>query len=391
MTILREPDHFDALVVGARCAGAATAMLLARAGLKVLAIDRDAAGTDTMSTHALMRGAVMQLDRWGVLDDLLAAGTPKARKTTFHYGPSAFPVEIGPSFGVDFLIAPRRTILDAHLVDAARAAGAEIRHRTALRELLHDPETGRVTGAVLSGPEGRTYRVSTGMVIGADGRRSSVARMAGAGMRAETVHRSGCIYTYVTGLPEDGHHWYYGPGATAGAIPTNHDAHCVFASVRDGEFRRLRREHDRGDLLSILASRANAAFGDRLAGATPIDPPVIFGGANGHIRESFGPGWALVGDAAYFKDPNTAHGITDALRDAEILANAVIAGSNAALADYQARRDALSRDLFRLTDRIASFDWTLPELQGLHRDLNRTMKSEQTWMAEAFAPPASAA
>ncbi|SFC22855.1 FAD binding domain-containing protein [Tropicimonas isoalkanivorans] len=313
------------------------------------------------------------------------------RKTTFHYGSSAYPLEIGPSFGVDFLIAPRRTLLDAHLVDAARVAGAEVRHRTALRELLRDPQTGRVTGAVLSGPNGQTYNVSCGIVIGADGRRSSVARMAGAGTREQTVHRSGCIYAYVTGLPEDGYHWYYGPGTTAGAIPTNQAAHCVFASVRGDEFVHLRRGHDREGLLTTLAGRANAAFGQSLADVTQMEPPVIFGGANGHIRESFGLGWALVGDAAYFKDPNTAHGITDALRDAEILANAVIAGTDAALAGYQARRDALSRGLFRITDRIASFDWTLRELQELHRDLNETMKCEQTWMAEAFAPPASAA
>ncbi|WP_068111112.1 NAD(P)/FAD-dependent oxidoreductase [Tropicimonas marinistellae] len=379
-----KPDHFDALIVGARCAGAATAMLLSRAGLKVLVVDRDEPGTDTMSTHALMRGAVMQLDRWGLLDGLLADGTPKVRKTTFHYGTQALPLDIRPGFGVDFLVAPRRSVLDAQLVEAARASGAEVRHRTALRKLLRDADTGRVTGAELSGPNGKTYRVSAGISIGADGRRSSVARQVGAEAYAASSHKTGCVYGYFEGIPDDGYRWFYDESASAGAIPTNGGAHCVFGAVPDGAFRALRTAYKPSELLVELAARANPGFGALLAEAAPVSHPIVFTGAHGHMRQSFGPGWALVGDAGYFKDPLTAHGITDALRDAEILADAVIVGSDQALAAFQRQRDALSRELFDITDQIASFDWNLRDLQGLHKRLNDTMKREQRWMETAF-------
>src|SRR5262245_38378596 len=120
--------RYDAVIVGARCAGAATALLLARAGAKVLVVDRQAYGSDTMSTHARMRGGGLQLKRWGVIPELVAAGTPPIRSTTFHYGDEAIRVDLKPDHGVDRLFAPRRTVLDPLLVDAARDAGAEVRH-----------------------------------------------------------------------------------------------------------------------------------------------------------------------------------------------------------------------------------------------------------------------
>src|SRR5215211_8358862 len=110
---------YDAVVVGARAAGAATAMLVARAGLRVLVVDRSRYGADTLSTHALMRGGVVQLHRWGLLDRIIEAGTPAVRRTTFRYGGDEVAVQIKPSHGVDALYAPRRTILDPVLVDAA--------------------------------------------------------------------------------------------------------------------------------------------------------------------------------------------------------------------------------------------------------------------------------
>src|SRR5262245_52988386 len=121
------PTH-DVIVVGARVAGAATAMLLARQGLRVLLVDRDRYGTDTLSTHALMRGSVFLLSRWGLLDRLVEAGTPPVRQTRFDYGTDSVTVGIKPTRGVEALYAPRRTVLDRVLVDAAEAAGAEIRY-----------------------------------------------------------------------------------------------------------------------------------------------------------------------------------------------------------------------------------------------------------------------
>src|SRR5690242_3449378 len=170
---------YDALVVGARCAGAATAMLLARKGLRVLVIDRGGYGTDTISTHALMRGGVLQLHRWGILPRLRESGTPPVRETTFHYGDEAVTVAIKPANGVDALYAPRRTLLDSTLVDAARDAGATVRHGHTLVGLTHGWD-GRVHGATVLDAEGNAMHVEAGLVVGADGVGSSVARLAGA-------------------------------------------------------------------------------------------------------------------------------------------------------------------------------------------------------------------
>ena len=149
-------QHYDVIIAGARCAGAATAMLLARQGARVLLLDRSRYGTDTLSTHALMRGAVLQLHRWGLLPRVIAAGTPAVRSTTFHL-PAAVPaVEIKPRDGVDALYAPRRVILDAILADAARSAGAELRFGTSVTGLRRD-RTGRVTG-IAGRPARRTWR-----------------------------------------------------------------------------------------------------------------------------------------------------------------------------------------------------------------------------------------
>lgn len=390
MTHLSNAAHYDALIVGARCAGAATAMLLARAGAKVLVVDREPAGSDTMSTHALMRCAVEQLDRWGLLENLIAAGTPRVRWTTFHYGAKSYPVEIRPSGGIDGLIAPRRSLLDGELVTAARAAGAEVRHRTSLVGLVHDA-TGRVRGARLSPAQGSDYEVSADLVIGADGRRSTLARHVKAQTLIETPNRSGCVYAYFEGIRDRGYQWFYDTRATAGAIPTNSGLHCVFAAVPDGVFRAARSGADPKALLLTLAAKANAEVARELVEADLRERPILFSGANGHLRQSQGPGWALVGDAGYFKDPVSAHGISDALRDAELLSRAVLGAKPDALASYQDTRDALSRDLFRTTDRMASYDWSLRGMQRLHMQLKDAMKAELTWMRENFEPVATAA
>src|SRR5215218_5278480 len=141
--------RYDAVVIGARCAGAATALLLARSGAKVLMVDRQPYGSDTMSTHALMRGANIQLNRWGLMPRISAAGTPAIRSTTFHYGQETIRVDIKPDHGVDCLFGPRRTVLDRILVDAAREAGAEVRHGVALSNLHVVGSGERVTGALL--------------------------------------------------------------------------------------------------------------------------------------------------------------------------------------------------------------------------------------------------
>src|SRR5262245_29541092 len=117
-------DRYDVIVVGARCAGAATAMLLARYGMSVLLFDRERRGADTLSTLALMRAGVLQLHRWGLLDQVRAAGAAAIRTTSFAYGDEVISVPIKDRNGVDALYAPRRTTLDVLLADAAATAGA---------------------------------------------------------------------------------------------------------------------------------------------------------------------------------------------------------------------------------------------------------------------------
>src|SRR5512139_2547166 len=186
-------DRYDAVIVGARCAGASTALLLARAGLRVLLVDRGATETDTVSTHALMRGAVLQLDRWGVLGAIEAAGTPVIERTVFHYGAEVTPVDIAPRGGARGLYAPRRTVLDSVLVDAAREAGAEVRHGVILSELVWTRD-GRVRGVVLTDRFGRVTRVDAAIVVGADGRRSTVAERVGAPTERLSRHATAMLY-----------------------------------------------------------------------------------------------------------------------------------------------------------------------------------------------------
>lgn len=372
----REMIHprYDAVIVGARVAGAAAAMLLARAGLRVLAIERSAPGSDTLSTHALMRAGVLQLHRWGVLDRIREAGTPAIRQTTFHYGAETIAVALQERDGVDALYAPRRTVLDAALAAAAREAGAAVIYRTTVTSILRD-RTGRACGATLIDAEGRSHHLSAGIVIGADGVRSIVARA----MRAETLregrHAAAVIYSYWRGLPLDGTHWHYGPNVAAGAIPTNSDTTCVFVGMGSRRYE----AHGPGRLDALFDESLREAAPDlaaAVARAERVRKFFPFAGLPGFHRQSRGRGWALVGDAACFKDPITAHGITDALRDAELLAHAVIKGTDAALAKYQNEHDAFAVEFLELSDEIASFDGDLDRLKLLHLRLSKLMNRE---------------
>ena len=173
--------RIDAVIVGARCAGAATALLLARAGARVLLIDKGVYGSDTMSTHALMRGAVLQLHRWGVLPAIVAAGTPPVRSTTFSYRDQDVTVPIEPKFGVNALYAPRRALLDRTLVDAAADSGAEVSYGVRIDDVIVD-DRGRVRG-IIAVAGGTRQRIEADIVIGADGLHSTIAQRVGAAAR----------------------------------------------------------------------------------------------------------------------------------------------------------------------------------------------------------------
>ena len=374
--------RYDAAVVGARVAGAATAMLLARAGLRVLLIDRSEYGADTLSTHALMRAGVLQLHRWGVLRRVIEAGTPPVTRTTFHYGDDTVAVPIEPRHGVDRLFAPRRTVLDRLLADAAMNDGVHVRYGMRLTDLVRTAGE-RVVGIVALDESGSPRTIATDVVIGADGLRSSVARQVGSEPYRLGRHASSSVYGYWSGVEVDGYHWHYRPGVSAGVIPTNDDETLVFASVPAARYQAVFGRGAADGYLNVLREAA-PELASHVAGATLRSRLTAFSGQVGHFRQSHGPGWALVGDAGYFKDPITAHGISDALRDAELLAGAVAAGTSTALADYQRERDELSLDLFNVTDEIASFQWDLETIGPLLKALARAMSNEVKTMAARF-------
>lgn len=368
-------SSYDVIVVGARCAGASTAMLLARKGLKVLVIDHDQPGTDTMSTHALMRAGVFQLRKWGLLHAIIGAGTPAVRRTSFIYDGEALDIDLKDEDGIAALYAPRRTLLDATLAQAAAVAGAELRYGTGCAGLVTNDE-GRVIGANVRTRAGVIREIRAPLVIGADGRRSAVARAAGAQVTRTGRNTISCLYQYVRGLPNRGYRWHFAPGAAGGLIPTNDGQSCIFVGLPPEVQAELRKAGPMN--LETIVNRFVPAMAKDLAGAQAASAPVLFAGLRGFFRQPAGPGWALVGDAGYFRDPITSHGITDALRDAEILADAVISGR---VADYPALRDSLSSEFFALTDRLAGLDWTMGEVQNIHRALNRAMKANQRWIA----------
>ena len=390
MTMQSINDTYDVVIVGGRCAGAATAMLLATFGLRVLVFDKSRYGTDTLSTQALMRPAVLLLHRWGLTDRLEAEGTPRITKTSFLYADDdqreAIEVDIQPRHGVDALYAPRRSVLDRILVDAALEAGADVRHGVQMLDLVHS-DNGRVAGVRLRDESGNVRDVRAGIVVGADGRRSGVARLVGSTPYVLGRHMTSCAYGYFRGLPIDGNRWYFRPGMGAGAIPTNDGQTLLFASVQE-DFAQGPAA-GRAQAFHRVIRQAAPDIAARVSEAQLQGKLYFFGGMRGFLRQPWGEGWALVGDAGYMSDPITAHGITNALRDAELLAQAIVDGRS--LADYQTARDDLSHEFFELSDRVASLDWDIPTVQQYHRMMSKEMgREEEALSAMTPSVPASA-
>jgi flavin-dependent dehydrogenase len=373
MPNMKRRSDYDVIVVGARCAGAATAMLLARGGCKVLLVDRARAGSDTLSTHGLMRGGVLQLQRWGLLERIEAAGTPPVRKVVFDYPDERVPITIKPSLGVDALYAPRRTVLDPVIADGARQAGADTRFGVTVSDLLRDGPA--VTG-VVGRDDTETVHARADLVIGADGIRSTVARLVDAPTTRVGTSDNAVIYGYWEGMQAAGYEWIYRPGFAAGVIPTNNAHTLVFAAIPPEHFHAAATGDLERAFRAALAEHAPELL-QRVDGGARVERLRGFKGATGFMRRPWGPGWALVGDAGYYKDPITVHGITDALRDAELLARAILDGGNPTrLAGYESERDRVSHALFDVTDKIASRKWTMPEVKRLLRDMNDSMHDE---------------
>ena len=329
---------YDVIVVGARVAGAATAMLLARAGLRVLAVDRVTFPSDTVSSHQVQLTGVARLRRWGILPQLVAAGTPPTRTVRLDAG-AVVRGEFPAHDGVDALYSPRRTLLDALLVDAARGAGAEVRESFRVESLMW--RDGRVVGIRGRERTGPAVDESATLVIGADGKHSLVAEAVNAGTYRERPVAAFASYGYWHGLAGDGGEFYQRAGRAVAVFPTNDGLTMVYAASPLSEFDQARADLD-GFYRRTLDSCGD--LGERIRTADRVERLRTTPDQPNRFRVSHGPGWALVGDAGVVMDSVSAQGISNALRDAELLAEAIVSGLATGNLDQALARHGWERD-----------------------------------------------
>jgi 2-polyprenyl-6-methoxyphenol hydroxylase-like FAD-dependent oxidoreductase len=342
--------RWDAIVVGARCAGAVTAMLLARKGYGVLLVDRASFPSDTVSTHVIHPQGLTALRRWGLLDDLVATGCPWLPAYTFDFGPLVITGTPRDADGCTGAYAPRRIVLDQMLVRAAQKAGAELREGFSVTDLITDGD--QVVG--IRGHARGSLEVSeyARVVIGADGVQSRVAAQVNAPRYREGPVLSSAYYAYWSGVPCTGARWVIRPSRGYGLIPTNDGLTLVLAAWPQAEAAQVKQ-----DLQGNYLREVTANLGDWLDGGRQ-ETRVVGEGVPNRFRKPYGPGWALVGDAGYAKDPVTAQGITDAFHDAELCADALdIAwrgsrGYDDALGRYQQRRDERALPMYEFTGQL---------------------------------------
>lgn len=358
-------ENYDAIVVGARCAGSPTAMLLARKGYSVLVVDRAKFPSDTISTHLVHPPGVAALRRWGLLEPLVATGCPPIDTYAFDFGPFT----ISGSPGTDdspVAYAPRRTVLDKLLVDAASEAGAEVREEFTVDDIL--VEDGCAAGIRGHGKDGKKVTERARVIIGADGLRSLVART----VKPEQYNKKPQLlcgyYSYWSGLPMNGRfETYVRPDRGFAAWPTHDGLTLVIGGWPFAEFAANKQDIE-GNYLKMF--ELAPPFADRISAARR-EARVVGMAVPNFFRKPFGPGWVLVGDAGYNKDFITAQGIQDAFRDAELCATALdqtLSGSrscDAAMGEYQSTRDQHVLPMYAFTCELATLAPPSPELQHL--------------------------
>jgi flavin-dependent dehydrogenase len=384
-------DRHDVVVVGGRVAGAATAMLLARLGHDVVVVDQASFPSDTVSTHSLARSGVVQLQRWGLLDDVLDSGAPAIRQVTFNAGGESISRTIKEKAGVDLLVAPRRYVLDTILAAAAERAGADLRQGVTVTALQRDGR-GRVTGVTGHDRDGAPVEIGARHVVGADGLRSRVADLAGAAVDQAAPAGGAGQYAYYAGVRWDGFEFFVAERSFAGVFPTHDGQACIWVCNPAADARAVRRRSgSREEAFDALLAGSHPELAERLGQARRVSPVQGMLRQPNQVRQAYGPGWALVGDAGYYRDAVTAYGMSDAFRDAELLATAIdralrgAADEPTALAGYQQQRDRALAEIFEITWRLAAY----PPVQAfiaLQKQLSAAIDREAAALAARPVP-----
>ena len=346
---------YDAIIVGARCAGSPTAMQLARKNYKVLLLDRTTFPSNINSTHFIWQSGVARLQKWDLLDDLRATECPAVTKMRLDLGDIVLTgCPVAAEGGTREAFGPRRTVIDTILVNAAAASGVEVREAFSVQELVFEDD--RVTGIRGAAKGGSTVTEHARIVIGADGGNSTVAKAVGASKTLERPMVACGFYSYWSGLRTDGAELYVRRNRTIIRFPTNDDLTCLIAIAPASEFAGYRADVER-TYMSSLDQAPTIAEAVRSARR---EEPFMGGIFSNFFRKPFGPGWALVGDAGYLKDPYSAQGISDAFRDSELLTDALDAAFSGrrnfdeALADYERLRNETAMPAFESNIQRAS-------------------------------------
>jgi flavin-dependent dehydrogenase len=384
-------SHHDVVVVGGRVAGSATAMLLARLGHDVVVLDQASFPSDTVSTHSIARSGVVQLRRWGLLDDVVDSGAPAIRQVTFNAAGELVSRTIKEKAGVDFLVAPRRYVLDTILATAAEHAGAQVRTGVTVTGVQRDRH-GRVVGVHGQDRAGARVELGARFVVGADGLRSRVAELVGAPVNQAGPAGGATQYAYYAGSRWDGFEFFVAERSFAGVFPTHDGQACIWVCNPAADARAVRRRAgSREEAFGALLAGSHPELAERLGQARRISPVQGMLRQPNQVRRAHGPGWALVGDAGYYRDAVTAYGMSDAFRDAELLATAIdraLRGADedlTALAGYQQQRDRALAEIFEITWRLAAYP-PVPAFIALQKQLSAAIDREAAALAARPVP-----
>ncbi|RLK57946.1 flavin-dependent dehydrogenase [Actinokineospora cianjurensis] len=352
---------YDVIIVGARCAGAPAAMLLAKHGHRVLVVDRASFPSDTVSTHYIHQAGLGRLQEWGLLDEVVAAGTPAIRLMNYRHGDIALTGFADPIEGIDAVYCPRRTVLDEILVNAARRVGAEVVEQFTVTDLVFG-ESGEVLGIRGREGDGPVRELRARLVIGADGAHSQVAKRVSAELYNVRPAAGFIYYSYFAGIDDWGLHHRTGKNHSwFGSWPTNDGLTMVATICSRDQLKDFRQDPETAfqAVIDDVAPAMGTQFRDAARRAEPLRPMRY---PDNYYRRAHGPGWALVGDAGYHKDPITGWGITDAFLHAELLADKAhegLSGERAmadALDEYSKVRDEMSAGVYDFTTLMAEME-----------------------------------